>query len=380
MAESHSVSVDRLLSGGYFGDTRHVLASCVDRAAAYLDFADDDASIDPLREMLSSSSETGSWQIVLHPIARYAVRRAMWRLVHGGEAETTPAVRLPSETWARSVSENHPRAHASIGEIVWLHPSNAPECAAVMSLLYEAEIAPRGLSARVALIDGTPATVRGCQDGHALLMRLLPETAQSCIQHVRLMCTYSVDGKASASEAPQPAYFDSVSTPTIPGAIFLFSGALEEPWLAAESLLHEATHTKLFDLYMSPGLLVREYDARKSESVVSTWNKNLKWRRNHWPFDQGLGAYHVYIHLIAFFLAARTDTTSDHPRIRAHVTDKLAQAIRRAALLEPQLSAQAATWLTDEGAAFLAWLRDCRAQLTEMASGDCPREREPGIQ
>ncbi|MBN3831912.1 HEXXH motif-containing putative peptide modification protein [Burkholderia sp. Ac-20344] len=364
----NAAEIDQLLFSGPFGNTQHVFASCVERVRAYLEFASDDSLVSSIHELIESSGPEALSELALHPITRYVARRAMWRLMHGGNEDLAAPIQATIQTWSSAIVRTGQNGATLGSNQMWLNPRVAPECATLMTALYESEIAPRSSPADVELVAATASARAGAEEGHKILLNLLPRTAMSCLQHVKLICTYAVDGKFTASDAQSLAYFDSVSTPTIPGAIFLFAGGLEEPWLAAESLLHEAVHTKLFDLYMSPGLLSPEYDARESAMVLSPWNKDLEWRRNKWPFDQALGAYHVYIYLFGLFLAAVRSPQDEDSRIQCHVMKKLRHAMSRAKTLESQLTPLAPAYLSEEGSAFFVWLNSCLAELSTIAS------------
>lgn len=360
--------IDKLLFSGPFGNTQHVLASCVERVRAYLEFASDDILVSSLHELIENSAPEALSELALHPIMRYVARRAMWRLTHGSNEDLAAPIQATIQTWTSAIVRTGPNGAALGSGPMWLNPSAAPECATLMTALYESEIAPRSAPADVELVVATASARAGAEEGHRILLNLLPRTAMSCLQHVKLICTYAIDGKFTASDAQSLAYFDSVSTPTIPGAIYLFAGGLEEPWLATESLLHEAVHTKLFDLYMSPGLLSPGYDARASAMVLSPWNKDLEWRRNKWPFDQALGAYHVYIYLFGLFLAAIRSPQDENGRVKCHVMKKLRHAMSRAEILESQLTTLAPAYLSEEGSSFFVWLKSCRTELSAIAS------------
>jgi len=78
-----------------------------------------------------------------------------------------------------------------------------------------------------------------------LLGELPPHTTQSALEHVSIL--------AWAEVYTNEARMESGTVRTIPGMIFLSPDDITTPWQAAEAILHEAVHLKLFDLYLTSG-------------------------------------------------------------------------------------------------------------------------------
>ncbi|MGR4881919.1 PqqD family protein [Streptomyces sp. LARHCF249] len=242
-----------------------------------------------------------------------------------------------------------------------------------------ADRVPGGLSARLRrLYDGsieggpaadpvipTPEMCRRLTRGADLLTRLLPQVGPSVLRHV------SVVGFTRGESADGPLQSLSGGDP-LPSAILMAPERLADPWTAAETLLHEGVHLKLFDALRS-GALLRDADL----SVP------IPWRQTSWRLVRVLVALHFYVHMLVFQEAARhADDTlraefGDPPS--GEVVDEVSpgteaarngtygSSLERARYLAGYVLGLPEDRLTPDGRRFLSWLLDALHLVHEDA-------------
>ncbi|MCZ4120032.1 aKG-HExxH-type peptide beta-hydroxylase [Streptomyces sp. H39-S7] len=128
--------------------------------------------------------------------------------------------------------------------------------------------------------------------GAELLNALLPKTGASVLSHV------SVVGFTRGDSPEGPLQSLSGGDP-LPSAILMAPERLRDSWVAAETLLHESAHLKLFD-------------ALRSAAVTITPNLlvEIPWRRSKWKLIRVIVALHFYTHFLLF--QAAVDHAGDH--------------------------------------------------------------------
>ncbi|MGW0808164.1 hypothetical protein [Nonomuraea sp. NPDC002799] len=187
--------------------------------------------------------------------------------------------------------------------------------------------------------------------GAALLYTLCPRLARSALSHVHLI---AVVGKESSPG------FASLTHPRIPGAIFLSTAVLSNPWQAAEYLLHEAMHVKFTDLEHTHSLLGEHYDAEASPLIRPHWNRARPEAGDGWPIDRALTVSHVYTSLALFHsaVAARYAELADRygQITSADPAQQARRSFDRAQYLIQRLEQQT-EHLGAGGRLFLRWLR-----------------------
>jgi hypothetical protein len=186
-----------------------------------------------------------------------------------------------------------------------------------------------------------------------LLRNLLPHTTQSALEHVSIL--------AWARIYTEDAHVESGTVRTIPGMIFLSPDNLPTPWRLAEAILHEAAHLKLFDLYLTSGILAGTYDALTSVRIKIPWNRPTLLQTNEWPVDQALAALHVYVHLAVLALAGGAS-----PTVGSEAQPLFEKSIFRAHFLAQQLLSMEAQPLGGRGYAFVAWLGKLVDEITSV--------------
>jgi hypothetical protein len=128
------------------------------------------------------------------------------------------------------------------------------------------------------------------RQGIQLLKRVFPVLSPSVLRHIDMIALGS-------AHAPS---FISYTCDTCPGAIFLNPYTLRNAWFAAEVILHEGLHLKLYDVMHTHNLLRQGYSHDESARVHPLWHSRIE----SWNAHRALFTMHVYAHLAFFFLRA----------------------------------------------------------------------------
>uniref|UniRef100_A0AAU2JT44 PqqD family protein n=1 Tax=Streptomyces sp. NBC_00049 TaxID=2903617 RepID=A0AAU2JT44_9ACTN len=222
----------------------------------------------------------------------------------------------------------------------------------------------------------TPDMCLQLSRGADLLTRLLPQVGPSVLRHV------SVVGFTRGDSADGPLQSLSGGDP-LPSAILMAPERLSDPWTAAETLLHEGVHLKLFDALRS-GALLQDPDL----SVP------IPWRHTSWRVVRVLVALHFYVHMLVFQEAARhADDTiraefGDPPS--GEVVDEVSPgteadrdgtygtSLERARYLAGYILGLPQDRLTPDGRRFMRWLLDA-LDLVHENSGVTPPTGVAGV-
>ncbi|MGW5421976.1 aKG-HExxH-type peptide beta-hydroxylase [Streptomyces sp. NPDC003943] len=210
--------------------------------------------------------------------------------------------------------------------------------------IFLAGLTPDGTSEHYDIVGMTSAEAETAAAGWGILQEYVPELVESIRPHFSLLA--AVDG-----ERP----FFSASTKDVPSAVFVSRSCLTDPLRAAEALLHEGVHSKLYDMYVGFSILGAGYDKDTIAHVKPAWHEG----RESWPFDRALAAYHVYVHLAVFYstLAALPDDSGlwrDYTR--GQVEESARSCGERARLLGADLLPLGEAHAGGSGVAFLRWL------------------------
>jgi hypothetical protein len=136
------------------------------------------------------------------------------------------------------------------------------------------------------VVPATPAHVEVLRRAVATLGDADPGLL-GVLAHTSTVCV--VDG---------PDAFESASDRLLPRSVYVSAAALSgDPARAAEALLHESVHQKLYDLQLVHGVYRNGYDERVAPVVRPPWHEG----RASWSFDRALAACHVYTHLAYFY-------------------------------------------------------------------------------
>lgn len=155
-----------------------------------------------------------------------------------------------------------------------------------------ADLDTEGHRATVRLDRPEPAETATLRAAVALLDAAVPALAGSVAAHVRLVAI-------ARSESDTAEQLLSASNSALPGALFLSGPALRDRLAAAEALLHEATHQRLYDLM----LCRRLYAPGPGPTVLPPWYAGESGHAARWPVDRVLAALHVYVHVATLWLA-----------------------------------------------------------------------------
>ncbi|MEV7680063.1 HEXXH motif-containing putative peptide modification protein [Streptomyces sp. NPDC088341] len=137
-------------------------------------------------------------------------------------------------------------------------------------------------------VDPTDDVRAVLREGAELLATLLPSAGAGVLGHVTMV------GFTHRESEEGPLQSMSGGDP-LPSTVLLAPERCTSPWLAAESLLHEGAHLKLFDA-LRTGALV----ANPNERVP------IPWRIGRWTLIRVFVALHFYVHLLVFRAAAAT--------------------------------------------------------------------------
>ena len=224
-----------------------------------------------------------------------------------------------------------------------------------------------------------PAFADALRRGCDLLALLLPELSASVLDHVRLV------------GVPIDQRLRCVTFTAIPSTTFLSGGAVNTPWQAAESLLHEALHQKMADLAVTRSVYRPDAFQDGAPTIRAIWRWQEQGRLADWPIDQAWPAFHVYVHLAFFFARVeRMEGSLAHDFGTPPVSGRLGleTALGRAGYLGEELAVHAERIFGPDGRRFFAWLRrmlsclcdaDTLRARVERLRSDCggPRERAP---
>src|SRR5579862_4369675 len=181
----------------------------------------------------------------------------------------------------------------------------------------------------------------------AWISNLLPAVTESALDHTCLIVIVDAAEASLRNSEGRSRFFQSASTYRLPGITFLSRSCLYNVWDAAEALLHEGIHNKIFDLYLTRPILMEQYEAKKSERIAVPWNTHLDYESSNWPVDRSLAALHVYVHLTLFFLSVLTATTNISPAKREYARGRLQQSHQRGAYLYEELIAKKSSFRRD---------------------------------
>jgi hypothetical protein len=151
----------------------------------------------------------------------------------------------------------------------------------------------------VVLSDGSAAfgtAVATIRRGIELACYAAPELVLDLLPHVALLAV--LDREAAGS-------LGSASAREFPGLIVLPAPSV--PLEAAEALVHEGAHQKLFDMAIVGSVFASGY--HNAPPFTPPWARESA---PAWPFEQTFAAYHAYCCLAAFWKAVRRVDLETH--------------------------------------------------------------------
>ncbi|MEW2121508.1 HEXXH motif-containing putative peptide modification protein [Streptomyces sp. NPDC005474] len=225
-----------------------------------------------------------------------------------------------------------------------------------------------GDSPAQAPVNPTSADRVTLREGAELLASLMPEAGASVLGHITMV------GFTRRETQEGPLQSMSGGDP-LPSSVLMAPERCTSPWLAAESLLHEGSHLKLFDA-LRTGSVVRN----------ATERVPIPWRIGSWTVIRVFVALHFYVHLLVFQAAAAAAATDEAVRKRfgpppaAEIIDEPSPgtpaAVRgthrtsaeRARCLAERVLALPEEALTENGHRFARWL----LTVLHLVDGDAP--------
>ncbi|MEU9188857.1 HEXXH motif-containing putative peptide modification protein [Streptomyces sp. NPDC048484] len=247
--------------------------------------------------------------------------------------------------------------------------------------LYRSALGDSQAAGPVDPTDGERAVLR---DGAELLATLLPAAGAGVLGHV------TVVGFTKRESEEGPLQSMSGGDP-LPSTVLLSPDRCASPWLAAESLLHEGAHLKLFDA-LRAGSVVRN----------ATERVPIPWRIGSWTVIRVFVALHFYVHLLVFQAAAAAageavrerfgappppeDLDEPSPGTPAARDGQYRTSAERARYLAECVLSLPEQALTENGHRFARWLLTALRLVDEDAPGPHDRaatttrqaEAEPG--
>jgi hypothetical protein len=255
-------------------------------------------------------------QIVLsNPVFRTTINEAIARIIGNSltdwqQVEDVARAMLPTlhssdyrDPLAAEIADSPRIDYSGVASSIWVWNTNHPTHVLDrrFASLFQRELALSGLKSPAALRAPDAQMLHTLIQGVQLLGDLLPDLTCSLLDHLRIIAIVDFDRASSDYDPSHGGLFESASYDAIPGAIFLSPSSLNNPWSAAEVILHEAAHQKLNDIRLTHSIFRSGYSAEESPKIHAVWNKSLAGNSNQWPVDRAIGAYHVYVHLSLFF-------------------------------------------------------------------------------
>ncbi|MFE9685139.1 aKG-HExxH-type peptide beta-hydroxylase [Streptomyces sp. NPDC006285] len=275
----------------------------------------DDAAADVLRTTAAASDERLR-PLLYDPVLRNCFEVDLARLEGGRSGRSSfgafvrdhmagPEADTPSPIGpCEALSDPHLRAWPGLGG-AWTLTEPAPhgrsqeKLAERLMELYRGALGDSGAAGPVTPTDDVRAVLA---EGAELLATLLPAAGAGVLGHVTMV------GFTHRESEEGPLQSMSGGDP-LPSTVLLAPERCASPWLAAESLLHEGAHLKLFD-------------ALRTGSVVNNATERvpIPWRIGSWTVIRVIVALHFYVHLLVFRAAASGASAAVRQRFGAPPT------------------------------------------------------------
>lgn len=362
-------AIEELANNDRFGDSRRIIGLATEAQYLIHDVLSQHAAYPPAEAMTDPDLRH---VLVRHPAIRAALEKS-WRALRAGAPHSADqlaglvsaaAGHVGNVSGQRSPSLPAVDPHVAcpslrgtdVGPIdVVVEESLGSDLGAAFGSL--AEQALREDDPELRIIGASEAQLTRLQDAVDLIEATIPELGPGTLDHSALICL--VDG---------PAVFQSASMRRVPRTVFLSQHAFRHVVTTADALFHESLHLKLYDLYLVSPLLAAGYEPEASPLVESTWNAAPG---NAWQIDRSLGAFHVYVHLSAFYAAMIEQTGDPSP---AWMYAAYENSGRRAHHLHQELLDKGADSLSAAGTAFVRWLGTQLALLDDGGFANSPAE------
>ncbi|KAA0913996.1 aKG-HExxH-type peptide beta-hydroxylase [Streptomyces apricus] len=348
----------------------------------------DDEAADLLRETAAAPDDRLR-PLLYDPVLRNCFEVDLARLDGGRPERSTLAAYLSRPTAAPETGEPSPAGSSPTGPCEALMHPHRPAWPGLGDAWVLAEPAPRddeqkllaerlmqlyrdalGDDRATGPVTPTDEVLTGLRDGAELLATLLPAAGAGVLGHVTMV------GFTHRENEEGPLQSMSGGDP-LPSTVLLAPERCASPWLAAESLLHEGAHLKLFDA-LRAGSVVRN----------ATEQVPVPWRIGSWTVIRVFVALHFYVHLLVFRAAADAacetvrerfgppppaeDLDEPSPGTPAALSGEYRTSEERARYLAERVLSLPDEALTEHGHRFAHWLLTALRLVDE----DAPRPRE----
>jgi hypothetical protein len=216
-----------------------------------------------------------------------------------------------------------------------------------------------GIAGGISIGTGSEAQAEVLGEAIGLLTATVPELTGSLARHVYLVALMHGEHRDRGRVL-------SASDSSIPGALFLSAAAAEDRLAAAEALLHEATHQRLYDLMLCRQLYAGDYSPRTSPRLTPPWYEDESDGGPSWHADRVLAAFHVYVHLAALWSAALDVREADGvlgPADRPAVAARLRRCLDRGDYLLGRLRESMRPAFGPDGLRFIRFLARAFADI-----------------
>ena len=139
------------------------------------------------------------------------------------------------------------------------------------------------------------------EEALALLGRVSTHIPTDVAAHVRHLCPIDFECWEQMLPEEYREIGQSVSSHLVPSTCFFSYHSMGRTETLTEAIYHEALHKKLSNILVADSVLSDDYNPLTSERFVSYWNQDTAWNPNAWEFDRALYAFHVYVHLVAYY-------------------------------------------------------------------------------
>ncbi|MDQ0771966.1 hypothetical protein QF026_000432 [Streptomyces aurantiacus] len=300
---------------------------------------------------------------------------------HAAGPTTNGPTDVPHSTGpCEALSHPHRRAWPGLGD-AWVltepapHDSSQEMLAGRLMELYRDALGDSRAAGPVSPTDGVRTVLR---EGAELLATLLPAAGAGVLGHVTMV------GFTHRESEEGPLQSMSGGDP-LPSTVLLAPERCASPWLAAESLLHEGAHLKLFDA-LRTGSVVRN----------ATERVPIPWRIGSWTVIRVIVALHFYVHLLVFRAAADAadeavrerfgapptaeDLDEPSPGTPAALSGQYRTSVERARYLAECMLSLPEESLTENGHRFARWLLTALRLVDDDAPRPPDRAAGPTVQ
>lgn len=358
-----------------FGDSTRILAKVYARYRFGMElFAERLPALAPVAQTLERMPDTDLRRIFFDPLVRLAAEDAFTALEAGQLRSPHRLEQLLPEAIAAlplGLCESHMPTRWDLrsdeSHWMWAIVGSADPYAAGLQASFDRIFADNPAN-RGVLLDPDDRSRKKVQDAIGLLSMLLPNSGTSALRHVGAIAL--LDAQLEGGIVLSAAGGDLT-----PSTVFISPEQLGNPWDIAGCLLHEGLHMKLFD-------------AARSVSLASAPEETIQvpWRNVRWSIVRAIFAYHVYVHLSLFKVAAlsadrRCFELFGDPSayvIRPHAmsvvsndtSGRYGRSIDRARYLGGMLETSWSHLLSPGGREFVGWLKASLDPVDEAVFAD----------